>query len=67
MVEKWIITIKKVRSFCGICEITYKSSLQPQTLTKLIPVNYDHKTIHETLTAAADSFYMEKYKNVSNL
>lgn len=56
----WIITIKKVESFCGICEITWKSSLQPQTLCKLVPRNPSKNMFHPTLLEAADKFYAKK-------
>lgn len=55
----WIITIKKVRALAGICCITYKSSLQPQTLEMLVPRNHRNivRQYHETISAAADKFY----------
>ena len=60
----WVITIKEVKDFCGmgICEVVWGSSLQPQTLSRLVPINPSKNQYHETILQAAKTFYENKGK-----
>ncbi len=60
------ITVIKVESLAGICNVTYRSNLQPQILSRLIPANYDHDSTHKSLRKAADEFYVVRNNVNSN-